>query len=49
VLVTAYEIEVRAPWFFRSRAAKEQLADHDFGMAKVARATSTAPARQARS
>src|SRR5829696_1387249 len=43
VLVAAYEIEVRAPWFFRSRAAKDKPSDYDFPMRTVARATSAAP------
>jgi patatin-like phospholipase/acyl hydrolase len=43
VLVTAYEIEIRAPWFFRSRLAREKPAEYDFPMTKVARATSAAP------
>jgi patatin-like phospholipase/acyl hydrolase len=43
VLVTAYEIEVRAPWFFRSRLAREKPAEYDFPMKNVARATSAAP------
>ena len=42
VLVTAYEIEQRTPWFFRSRKAQEDPA-YDFEMAQVARATSAAP------
>jgi patatin-like phospholipase/acyl hydrolase len=42
VLVTAYEIERRTPWFFRSRTAQEDAA-YDFEMTKVARATSAAP------
>ena len=43
VLVTAYEIETRSPWFFRSRRAREKPDEFDFPMAKVARATSAAP------
>ena len=43
VLVPAYEIEIRSPWFFRSRKAREKPAEYDFTMAKVARATSAAP------
>ena len=42
VLVTAYEIEKRSPWFFRSRRARED-AEYDFAMKDVARATSAAP------
>jgi uncharacterized protein len=42
VLVTAYEIERRIPWFFRSEKAKERI-DYDFPMKQVARATSAAP------
>jgi uncharacterized protein len=42
VLVAAYEIERRIPWFFRSERAKERI-DYDFPMKQVARATSAAP------
>ncbi len=42
VLVTAYEIERRIPWFFRSEKAKGRI-DYDFPMKQVARATSAAP------
>jgi hypothetical protein len=42
VLVTAYEIERRIPWFFRSERARKS-SDHDFPMGQVARATSAAP------
>jgi hypothetical protein len=42
VLVTAYEIERRTPWFFRSERAKSDPS-RDFPMADVARATSAAP------
>ena len=42
VLVTAYEIERRTPWFFRSERAKAD-ASYDFPMAEVALATSAAP------
>lgn len=42
VLVTAYEIETRMPWFFRSRNAKEKP-EFDFPMKQVARATTAAP------
>jgi patatin-like phospholipase/acyl hydrolase len=42
VLVTAYEIERRTPWFFRSERAKAD-AGYDFPMAEVALATSAAP------
>lgn len=43
VLVTAYEIEKRSPWFFRSSRAKKNPAEFDFPMKQVARATSAAP------
>lgn len=44
VLVTAYEIEGRAPWFFKRRHAKDQSKKgHNFFMRDVARATSAAP------
>ncbi len=42
VLVTAYDIEARAPVFFRSEQAKHE-AGRDFFMRDVARATSAAP------
>lgn len=42
VLVTAYEIERRIPWFFRSERAKSRI-DYDFPMKQAARATSAAP------
>jgi uncharacterized protein len=42
VFVTSYEIELRAPFFFRSERAKVD-ADYDFPMREVARATSAAP------
>jgi patatin-like phospholipase/acyl hydrolase len=42
VLVTAFEIQKRRPWFFRSTYAK-QCDEYDFPMKKVARATSAAP------
>jgi patatin-like phospholipase/acyl hydrolase len=42
VLVTAFEIEQRTPWFFRSSKAKNED-EYDFPMKKVARATSAAP------
>jgi len=42
VFVTAFEIELRSPWFFRSTRAGTEP-DHDFPMKKVARATSAAP------
>lgn len=42
VLITAYEIESRSPWFFRSTRAKTNP-DYDFPMWQVARATSAAP------
>jgi patatin-like phospholipase/acyl hydrolase len=43
VLVPAYEIELRTPWFFRSHAARENPQKYDFPMKEVARATSAAP------
>ena len=42
VLITAYEIERRQPWFFKRRHARSR-AGHDFPIAQVARATSAAP------
>jgi predicted acylesterase/phospholipase RssA len=42
VFVTAFEIELRSPWFFRSTRARTE-AKYDFPMKKVARATSAAP------
>jgi uncharacterized protein len=42
VLVPSYEIQLRAPFFFRSERAKSD-ADYDFPMRQVARATSAAP------
>jgi uncharacterized protein len=42
VFITSYEIERRAPWFFRSYRAKEDPA-YDFPMKQVARSTSAAP------
>jgi uncharacterized protein len=42
VFVTSYEIELRAPFFFRNERAKVD-ADYDFPMREVARATSAAP------
>jgi patatin-like phospholipase/acyl hydrolase len=42
VFVTSYEIQLRAPFFFRSERAKDE-ADYDFPMRQVARATSAAP------
>jgi patatin-like phospholipase/acyl hydrolase len=42
VFVTSYEIQLRAPFFFRSGNAKVE-ADYDFPMRQVARATSAAP------
>ena len=44
VLVTAYEIERRGPWFFKRRHARDQDRKGDnFLMREVARATSAAP------
>lgn len=42
VLITAYEIERRIPWFFRSSRAKTDPS-YDFRTWQVARATSAAP------
>jgi patatin-like phospholipase/acyl hydrolase len=42
VLVTAYEIETREPWFFARHKAKTKPG-FDFPMREVARATSAAP------
>jgi patatin-like phospholipase/acyl hydrolase len=42
VLITAYDIERRIPWFFRSKRAIA-LPEYDFPMKFVARATSAAP------
>ena len=42
VFVTSYEIQLRAPFFFRSERAKAE-ADYDFPMRQVARATAAAP------
>ncbi len=44
VLVAAYEIEGRAPWFFKRRHARDENREgDDFLMRDVARATSAAP------
>lgn len=43
VLVTAYEIEQRGPWFFKRRHALDQAQGFDPFMRDVARATSAAP------
>jgi len=44
VFITAYETELRSPFFFRSRLAKApQNKDYDFEMWQVGRATSAAP------
>jgi uncharacterized protein len=44
VLVTAYEIEGRAPWFFKRRHARDENREGDnFLMREIARATSAAP------
>ena len=43
VIVTAYEIERRAAFFFRSWQAKAMPASHDFNVWEVARSTSAAP------
>lgn len=42
LLITAYDIERRIPWFFRSKRAIS-LPEYDFPMKFVARATSAAP------
>ena len=42
VIVTAYDIERRSPFFFRSARAREEEG-YDFAMRDVARATSAAP------
>jgi uncharacterized protein len=42
VVVPAYETQIRAPWFFRSRRARTDAA-YDFLARDVARATSAAP------
>ncbi len=42
VFITSYEIERRAPWFFRSYRAKNDP-EYDFPMKQVARSTSAAP------
>lgn len=43
VTVTAYETELRQPFFFRSVRAAQDPAAYDFAMRDVARATSAAP------
>lgn len=43
VLVTAYGIESRDPWFFSSKDAQDNGGDDDHKMTLVARATSAAP------
>jgi patatin-like phospholipase/acyl hydrolase len=43
VIVTAYDIERREPWFFRSVRAVQNPEVYDFPIAQVARATSAAP------
>lgn len=43
VIVTAYDIQRRAPIFFRTAKAIEDRESHDFLMRDVARATSAAP------
>ena len=42
VLITAYEIEKRKPWFFKSNRAKQEK-ERDFLAWEVARSTSAAP------
>jgi patatin-like phospholipase/acyl hydrolase len=41
--VTSYEIERRAPFFFKSALAKSNEDEYDFAMSQVARATTAAP------
>jgi patatin-like phospholipase/acyl hydrolase len=44
VLITAYDIEMRMPWFFKTRYARtSSLKGYDFPLTRVARATSAAP------
>jgi patatin-like phospholipase/acyl hydrolase len=43
ILVTAYDLSERAPFFFRSQRAASTPASHDFAMTDVARATAAAP------
>jgi patatin-like phospholipase/acyl hydrolase len=43
VVVTSYEIERRAPFFFKSELAKADEDEYDFLMWQVARATTAAP------
>jgi patatin-like phospholipase/acyl hydrolase len=43
VLITAYEIEKRGPWFFKRRKARDENEGFDPLMREVARATSAAP------
>jgi patatin-like phospholipase/acyl hydrolase len=43
VVVTSYEIERRAPFFFKSELAKSNEDEYDFPMSQVARATTAAP------
>src|ERR671910_191523 len=44
ILVAAYEIEKRGPWFFKRRHARDQAREGDnFLLREVARATSAAP------
>ncbi len=42
VVIPAYETEMRVPWFFRSRRARDDAA-YDFAIRDVARATAAAP------
>jgi patatin-like phospholipase/acyl hydrolase len=42
VLVTAYEIEGRFPWFFKRHRARSDTATHDFPMVDVAQAAAAA-------
>lgn len=43
VLISSYDIELRRPYFFKSKKAKLEPKRRDFLMKKVARATSAAP------
>ena len=43
ILVTAYEIQKRIPWFFRTDHAKRDPVQFDFPLWQVARSTSAAP------
>ncbi len=43
VFITAYDLQERTPFFFRSSRARTDPGGHDFTMAAAARATSAAP------